>query len=125
MGRCESIAPFSLVAPPSFIFVSHVLFRHGAVFFAEFRDFSPAHLLKSGVICPPHRAKIARRRKILPGVRITGKISPDRIFRPRAKSMFNRKLLPSGTSLAKDPPGKTPKEHLLLTRTESPKCPLA
>jgi hypothetical protein len=108
-----------------FIFVSHVLFRLGAVFFADFQVFSPAHLLKSGVICPPHRAKIAGHRKILPGLRVTGKIPPDRFFRPRTKSMFNRKLLPSGTSLAKDSPGKTPKEHLLLTRTESPKCPLA
>jgi hypothetical protein len=109
MGRCESIAPFSL--PRSFIFVSHVLFRHGADFFADFRDFSATHLLKSGVICRPHRAKIAGCRKILPGIRVVGKIPPDRIFRPRAKSMFNRKLLPTGTGLAKDTPGKMPKEH--------------
>jgi len=97
--------------PRLFIFVSHVLFRHGAAFFADFCNFSPTHLLKTGVICPSHRAKIAGCRKILPVIRVTGKIPPDRIFRPRAKSMFNRDLLPTGTGLAKDTPGKMPKEH--------------
>jgi hypothetical protein len=108
-----------------FIFVSHALYRHGAAFFAHFLDFSRALLLKSGVICPLHAAKIAGCRKILPGRRTNGKIPPGRFFLARAKLMFNRKLLPGGTSLAKDSPGKTPKEHLLLTRTESQKCPLA
>jgi hypothetical protein len=117
------IAPFSF--PPAFIFVSHVLFRHGAVFFADFRDSSLMHLLKSGVICPPHRAKIAGCGKNLPGIGGTRKIPPDRIFRPRAKSMFNRKLLPTGTGLAKGLTGQNAQRAMLLTRTESPKCPLA
>jgi len=115
--------PDFLFAPS--IFVSHGLCRAGAAFFPDFLDFSLLLFSKSGVICLRHRAKIAGGRKILPGSHAAGKFPPERIFLVHAKSMFNRKLLPGGTSFAKDSPGKTPKEQLLLTRTESPKCPLA
>jgi hypothetical protein len=97
----------------AFIFVSHRLCRADAAFFADFLDFSRPLFSKSGIICPLHRAKFAGKRKKLPGARAAGKISPEPKFLADAKSMFNRKLLAVGTSLAKNPLGKTPKERLL------------
>jgi hypothetical protein len=103
--------PRRFCAGTAFILVSHALCRGGAIFSADFLDFSPAFFLKSGVICPPARQRLPGRGKFCRVAGATGQIPPDTFFLPGGKSMFNRKLLAVGMTLANRGSGKTPKEH--------------
>jgi hypothetical protein len=94
-----------------FILVSHRLYRDDAEESRGFSGFFSRAFFEKWSYLPTPPAKIAGWRKILPGADATGKFPPDTIFRRHTKSMFNRKLLRSGTALAKCCPGKTPKEH--------------
>jgi hypothetical protein len=88
-----------------------VLCRRGAEEFRGFSGFFADTFSEKWSYLPMHRAKIAGCGKNLPGAILTRKIPPDTIFLLSAKSMFNRKLLPSGMTLAKWSSGKTPKEQ--------------
>jgi hypothetical protein len=116
MGRCKSIAPFSFdahlrFAQLAFIFVSLLLCRHGAEESRGFSGFFFGTFSEKWSYLPTPRQRLPGMRKILPGAGARRKISPDTIFLTRAKSMFNRKLLAVGTTLANSCSGKTPKEQ--------------
>jgi len=78
--------------------------------------FSRASFLKSGINCPLHPAEFAGSGNICPAARRARQFPPGPIFLANTKSMFNRNLLPFGTTLANAYAGKTPKSTLLDTQ---------
>jgi hypothetical protein len=72
-------------------------------------DFLRVTFLKSGSICPSHQAVFAGCGKFCRAGTGMRQLSPGAIFLTRAKSMFNQNLPFSGTALANDHAGKTPK----------------
>ena len=92
------------------------LFRREPMFSLDLLDFLPASFQKSGTNCPSRPVEFAESGNICPAVKLSRQFPLGPIFLSNRKSMFNRNLLPFGTTLANACVGKTPKSTLLDTQ---------